>query len=587
MVIMKSSPANTIKQKIITAIHQCDKGQHNAAIKAFDELNGNIPEDTQLEILFGVLCKQLDQRSQAINYLSRTILREPDNAHALTLLGNVFLDDEKIAESLGVLERAVELQPNSYEPYASLGATNLKLSHYGRAATLLEQAVAMKPSDAISNANLAIAYSNLDRYDDAYKYAQKALKLDPKSATNLHLMGLIHFETGNIEQAIDYFVKAIRIDKTFGNAYADLARSRKFSAADSKVIIRFENALKESMPPEQRAFIHFGLGKIYDDCQEWDKAFRQFRQGNLLSRASADVTPPRRQFKQVKKVFTQTLLNQGELHGSQSAKPVFVVGMPRSGTTLIEQIIASHPQGAGAGELREIDEIFSKICTPDGDDKFRTSCARNLNSEELSRQARYYLDILEDHRDNSERIVDKMPENYFNLGLVHLLFPNATIIHTVRNPLDTCLSCYFQSFIAVDWSFDLGWIAERYCFYREVMDYWQQVLPQNGILTVEYENVVEDPEAQVRRILAACNLPWDPACLEFNQASRAVKTASLWQVRQPIYRTSKQRWVNYAEHLQPLIKPLSPYLSDEDRTILAGKGIKTGSGWNIRKLLSR
>jgi len=119
------------------------------------------------------------------------------------------------------------------------------------------------------------------------------------------------------------------------------------------------------------------------------------------------------------------------------------------------------------------------------------------------------------------------------------------------------------------------------------MDYWQQVLPKNRILTVEYENVVEDPEAQVRRILAACNLPWDPACLEFNQASGAVKTASLWQVRQPIYRTSKQRWVNYAEHLRPLIKPLSPYLSDEDRTILAGKGIKAGSGWNIRKLLSR
>ena len=584
---MNSSNIRSIQQKINTALQHCDKGQQNAARNVFDELVNSIPEDSNLELQFGSLCIRLGEKTYAIYYFSRTVSREPDNASALALLGAAFLEDGKLGKAQSVLEKAIELQPNMYDAYVNLGAVKIKLNQFRIAAELLERAVSMKPSDAGSNANLAIVYRSLDRYDDAHKYAQKALKLDPRSASLWHLMGLIYADTGHPEEAINHFMKAIKIDKVLGNAYSDLAKARKLSGADSKIIAIFENALKESMSPSQRAFIHFGLGKIYDDCKEWDIAFPHFRQANLLAKPSVEDTPPRKQFKQVKKIFTKSLLNSADLHGSQSSKPVFVVGMPRSGTTLIEQIIASHPQAAGAGELREISDIFSMICTLNDDENPMESCRQHLNNDQLSEFTQGYLHKLDAIRNDADRIVDKMPENFFNLGLIQVLFPNATIIHATRHPLDTCLSCYFQSFIEVSWSFDLGWIGERYCYYREIMDYWHQVLPQNRILTVEYEKLIEFPEAEIRRILNACNLSWDPACLSFNQTSRTVNTSSLWQVRQPIYRTSKQRWTNYAKYLQPLIKPLSQYLSDEDKAILGQNGIKTGFSWNIRKFMAR
>jgi hypothetical protein len=171
--------------------------------------------------------------------------------------------------------------------------------------------------------------------------------------------------------------------------------------------------------------------------------------------------------------------------------------------------------------------------------------------------------------------------------VIKLLFPEATIIHAVRHPLDTCLSCYFQDFTEVPWSFDLEWIGDRYHFYREKMDYWEKTLPENSIVPVHYEELITDPETQIRRLLDACGLPWDPACLEFNTMSRAVKTASLWQVRQPMYKTSRARWTHYAPHLQPLVKHISDYLTEEDRALLSEHGVKCSSGLSLKKLLGR
>ncbi len=176
---------------------------------------------------------------------------------------------------------------------------------------------------------------------------------------------------------------------------------------------------------------------------------------------------------------------------------------------------------------------------------------------------------------------------YLYLGVIKLLFPEATIIHAVRHPLDTCLSCYFQAFTELPWSFDLEWIGDRYRFYREKMDYWEKTLPENSIVPVHYEELITDPETQIRRLLDACGLPWDPACLEFNTTSRAVKTASLWQVRQPMYKTSRARWTHYAAHLQPLVKHISDYLTEEDRSLLSEHDVKCSSGLSLKKLLGR
>jgi hypothetical protein len=288
----------------------------------------------------------------------------------------------------------------------------------------------------------------------------------------------------------------------------------------------------------------------------------------------------------MKKVFSPELLQQAESLGNDSGVPVFIVGMPRSGTTLTEQIIASHPRASGAGELQEIDRIAKQICPAADLTQYQSTCRANLTRETLGDKAEQYLDVLRKTREASARVTDKMPDNYFYLGLITMLFPRARIVHMTRNPLDNCLSCYFQCFDQLAWSFDLDWLARRYRFYREVMAYWKSVLPADSILDVQYEQLIEDPETQSRRIIEHCGLAWDPACLEFNRAERAVNTASMWQVRQPIYRTSRKRWRNYASHLGELANGLVDYLG-EDAAALAECGIRLRPRWGLGFLKRR
>jgi hypothetical protein len=261
--------------------------------------------------------------------------------------------------------------------------------------------------------------------------------------------------------------------------------------------------------------------------------------------------------------------------GHPSEQPVFVVGMPRSGTTLIEQMIASHPAAAGAGELAEIPRIAAEVFP--ADDRRRTArrARSELTAERVAELAETYLGVLRQGREGARRIVDKMPSNFFFLGLITTLFPKATIIHADRHPLDTCLSCFFQSFGVLPWSNDLRSIADFYAIYRDAMAYWRRVLPDGVILDVRYEELVEDPASQARRMIGHCDLEWDDAVLDFSQQKSIVRTASVAQARQPIYKTSKQRWTNYAAQLGDLATELAEYLED-DRELLARHGIELG-----------
>ncbi len=584
---MKETETQRIVARINEGLQLHNKGKLDAALDIVDELVDVIPEDTFTQTLFGVLCGRLRQHSHAVNSLSKAVLREPSNPRPVGELGVVYMQMNRLSEAYGALTKALELDPENVQHLSNFGAINLAINHYAKAAEVLEKAVAKKPSDPSATTNLALAYKHLNRYEEAMALIKKALKAAPNNPKIVSIMARMLTETGQTDQAIEYFQKALRLDPSYGNAFADMANARKFSKKDANIIKKFETALKTSMPAEQRKFILYGLGKIFDDCKDWDKAFSYYNQANLLAKSPTKQIPPRKLFKLERKVFTRELLANNNLSGSNSTKPVFVVGMPRSGTTLIEQIISSHPLAAGAGELREIGFIHQELCMNNDLDGFRKSCSENLNQEQLEKYADIYLSVLQQDRSDADRIVDKMPENYLYLGLIKLLFPQAVILHAVRHPLDTCLSCYFQAFNEIPWSFDLEWISDRYRFYREKMDYWENTLPANSITPVKYEELVSNPEPQIRRLLEACGLPWDPACLEFNKTSRAVKTASLWQVRQPMYKTSRARWTHYAAHIEPLAKELGEYITEEDRAILGEHGVKLSSGFSLKKLLGR
>ena len=570
---------NNINTQIQSAIQCLNKGETDAAQVIFNQVTDLPTEDVGALVQLGELASQLGENVAAINIYSKLVEKHPDNANYLDSFAQVCVNNERLLQAESLLKKAIRINPDFHRPYMQLGYIAILRSQFSVAIEPLKKALKLKPSEPTIYTNLIIALTQTRQLDDAYKYAQKLIRLQPKKAEAYHLLGDILKTLGRFDEAVTNFEKAIRLNKTLGNSYYDLASSKKFSNSDSVFIKNTEKVLQSSMLAKERASIHFALGKIYNDCKEWDKAFKHYKQANLIGKPPLLDSTPVDVFNKTHKLYTKKLFQQIDGLGSKSETPVFVVGMPRSGTTLIEQIIASHPDGAGAGELRKIETIQTNICPVEKLNSYSQELKKVLNTETMTRHAESYLKVLFHSRGDASRIVDKMPDNFLLIGLINSLFPKAHIIHAVRSPIDTCLSCYFMPFRAVSWAYDLDWISERYALYRRAMDYWSSVLPEGKIIEVRYEELVANPEKQSKRLIESIGLEWNPACLEFYKDNREVSTASVWQVRQPIYTSSSKRWVNYAQNIESLITSLGNYLENDDIEELERQGIKLKKKW--------
>lgn len=587
----KQKPTENIRKiDIINRINEAydfkNRGQLSEALVLADGIESVLPQDAELIVAFGRMCLDLGDTVRAITYHEKAVSLNPDNGTYLNFLGFAYLNAKRYVAALPVLTRAVELIPQDPEVLVNLSVAYIGLAEYEKATDVLEKAKKIKPSMPQIYANLVISLSQTDRYEEALECAKKALKLDPKDYNAQVSVGNTMLELGMAAEAISYFQKAISLKKTLGNAYNGLALAKKYSEKDAATIRKTEQILKGSMPAEDRSGIHFALGKMYDDCGQWEKAFEHYEKANLLQKTPYEQKPPIKIFRTIKKIFTPSVVRDSNTHGSNSNTPVFIVGMPRSGTTLVEQIVASHPLAAGAGELLEIGKIAEFILSGTDMKKSREKHEKGLNSSELSRQAERYLSVSRRNRESATRVTDKMPDNYIYLGLIHLLFPESTILHVTRHPLDVCLSCYFQPFTSIDWSFDLKWIANRYRFYRDMMEYWEKTLPAGRITTISYEQLVDNPEVEAKRIIESCGIPWDDKCLSYKGSARGVRTASVWQVRQGVYSSSKKRWENYAPHLSIVAELLKDYLPDDEKH-LEELGIRIKKGWGLTRLFGK
>lgn len=539
-----------------------EKGRSDEAQQILDEVEqGYI--DSDISAALGHVFLQMEQPGRAINCYAHALQESKDKPDSYANLATAYAKVGETLEAEGLMRKALELDPEFPKALMNLGAILINKRNYVEAEELLNRALKLKPANADILANLATINSTKGNLETAIDYAKRSIKKKPGNATMHLLLANISIERGRSDEAIYQFNKAITNDKYSGQAYAGLAYAKKYTSEDIPAIKRIEKFLGDGMPPDCRSHIHFAIGKMKDDLSEHDEAFGHYRQANLLANRRFDKNVELRLFKQFKRLFTKGRLSTASKSGHDSDVPVFIVGMPRSGTSLVEQIIASHPDASGAGELTEIERIEKKLCESSGLDKFKETCELNLNTSVLRESAEEYLDVLRHNSITCKRVVDKTPENFMFLGLIRMLFPNSKIIHVIRNPLDTCLSCYFQDFRHVPWSFDLKDIAQRYCFYREVMHYWKSVLPEGSILDVHYENLIDFPGDESRRIIGYLGLPWDDACLEFYKTERAVRTASMLQVRQPIYKTSKMRARQYAKYLAELANQLQKYLPDD------------------------
>jgi tetratricopeptide (TPR) repeat protein len=398
---------------------------------------------------------------------------------------------------------------------------------------------------------LGLIRSEQDENDAAVELIQKAIGINPLAAPFHHNIAGIYRRMGRLTEAESEFRKAIELKADYAEAYQGLAEMVKFEKSDpliSSILLQLQN---RQMEKSQRGYFHFAAGKFYDDVGSFDVAFRHYQAGNDDADKKFDNAEFRQQIKNTIYLFDRKLVKRNEGSGNPSEQPVFIVGMPRSGTTLIEQILASHSSVFGAGELNEmkfVARLSSEIS------RIRQGYPLSIpgitkNGYEIL--ANDYLQRTAIHNEHGEyrRVVDKHPLNFQFVGLILQMFPNARIIHTVRHPLDTCLSCFFQNFTkGQDYSFNLQSLAHFYMDYARLMEHWDLMYP-GKILNVEYEKVLSDQESETRRLLDFCGLDFEEQCLNFHETDRVVKTASFLQVRKPIYQSSRNRWKRYASYL--------------------------------------
>jgi len=446
----------------------------------------------------------------------------------------------------------------TYEALHMLGSREGQRGNDAVAERLLRHALAINDASAETEHNLGLVLQHQGKLEEAIVCFRKATELQPGFAGAYCTLGKALQQQGNLPEARASYEKAIAQNPSFAKAYANYSICRKFTEEDRSLADRLETLLQSTMTEEDKCSLHYALGKIYGDRAMYDESFQHYLRANRIEHTKYPYN--RQSFsKYVDRMigaFPSGFYRHNKWAGSSSELPVFIIGMPRSGTTLIEQIISSHPLVFGAGELRYFN-LKSHRLSQEGIYPY-PECVETLSAEDLQKIAEEYLGYLRSFNYRAIRISDKLPGNFLHLGLISLLFPNARVIHSKRDPLDTSLSIFFQQFSANHpYASDLENLGHYYREYERLMKHWRSVLPPEMMLDLPYEETVEWPDRTSRKLIEFCGLEWDERCLQFHENTRVVTTASSWQVRQPIYTSSKERWKRYEKHLDPLKQALA------------------------------
>ena len=452
-----------------------------------------------------------------------------------------------------IYRRILDRHPDHFDALHHLGLIALQAGQNERAIDLIGRALAINPKFAAAHNSLGAALQMQGNLTEAANCYQRAAAIDPKNARTQNNLGIVLQVSGRLDEAIVAFENALALKPDYAMPYKGLAALRKV-LPDDGLISGIQRLLREDkLPGDDRCYLNFALGKCFDDIGEFDRAFHHYQAGNDIHKQKRpfDVAAFAEKTDEIIATFTPAFFSERAAVGNNSEQPVFIVGMPRSGTTLIEQILASHPAVFGADELPYFNQMAADLQAMLRDATAYPACAARIDEATAGRLAQRYLDHLRKRSGDAARVTDKMPDNFRNLGLIALLFPRARVIHCRRDPLDVCLSCYFQDFTNLPFSYDLADIGQYYRKYEQLMAHWWSALPLQ-ILDLRYEELVADEETVSRRMVDFCGLDWDDACLTFHENDRPVQTASKWQVRQPIYKTSVARWKRYERHLGPL-----------------------------------
>jgi tetratricopeptide (TPR) repeat protein len=488
--------------------------------------------------------------AEAATYFKESVDLDPHNSDAMNHLGSALIKMGLLTEAEKYLRLAIDAKPDNVEAHCNLGIALRGKGENAESEIWLRRALKLNPKYVDARVNLGVTLVALGRLREARGRFEKVLKAAPRHADALYVMGHIARLEGRFEEAEARFKRVLEINPKRPNAWAALVGTRKMTSADSAWLQGAEQIVAGAIEPIEEVDLRFSMGKYCDDVGDFGQAFANFKCANELLKSMAEAydRDARKRFvDDMVRIYTAEGVSTVHPGASDSTKPVFVVGMPRSGTSLAEQIIASHPVAKGVGELG--------FCG-DADLAVDSALRQGMRDEPRRKKlAETYLQALEGSSGDALRIVDKAPSNSDYLGVIHSVFPNARIIYMRRDPIDTCLSCYFQHFsVAMNFTMDLSDLAHYYREHQRLMVHWRNVLPPGTILDVPYAELVADQEIWTRKILDFLGLEWDERCLDFHKTKRQVVTASTWQVRQKIYKDSVARWRNYEKFIGPLLE---------------------------------
>ncbi len=505
---------------------------------------------------------QKEGRIEEAEHLYRRVLRHnPRNVDALRLLALVALRAERADEAEGLLQRAIELAPDFLAAILDLGRLRKEQDRYGEALECFDRAISLDPGSVQAHYLRGATLAPASFTEEAVAAYRQCLALRPDHVGALLGLGHVLKAVGRYDEAVASYLECVRHSPDSGETYWSLANLKTYRFDDATVADMERRAANPAQSASSEVNFLFALGKAYEDRGDFGRAWEFYRTGNARQRAQVFYDPLQTETMndRLVRVFTEDFLRSQEGAGLEDPAPIFIMGLPRSGSTLLEQVLASHSQVEGTSELPYLGRVATWLNRNRADGINYPEAVRELGPDHFRALGRDYLRHAQMHRRaGAPYFIDKMPNNFPSIGFLSLILPQAKVIDARRHPLDACLSCYRQLFAKGQaFTYDLTEIGEYYLQYQRMMDHWAAVLP-GRVLTVQYEEVVSDFGAQVRRLLAFCGLPWEDACLKFYESERPVRTPSSEQVRQPIYRRSVGHWRNYAAQLDELLTVIAP-----------------------------
>lgn len=530
-------------------------GKFDEALYCYQQSLQSNPTDPNILYYIGNIYNKMGEPGRALKAYQKAISLAPDFAEALNHMAIIYRNQGLYQQAMELCRKSLSIRPDSAEIHNNAGNIQCKLGNQQAALQFYQTAVELKPSLWEAHYNIGSLLKIDGQLEPAIKAYRLAILHKPDFYQAMNGLGDAYRVQGDHDAAMSAYENALAVNNQCVASYRYMTVIRKYTKKD-RYIVGMESLLSSpELNPSDRIALNFALGKAHEDLRQYDVAFRYLAEGNRIKRTTFnyDEIDNSRLFANIKKAFTKTFLKNRSGWGKDDATPIFIIGMPRSGTSLVEQILSSHPDVHGAGELSNLDRILSTYGKRILKRTYPAFSAK-LTRNDCLKMGTAYIEGIRKLNRHGTFITDKMPQNFLFAGLIKIILPKAKIIHCVRNPMDTCFSIFKNDFSRLHpYAYDLNEIGGYYQLYQGLMRHWHRVMP-DFIHDVHYEKITAEPEKQVRRLLNCCGLQWNDQCMMFHRSRRPVLTASTAQVRRPIYRDSVELWKNYEQDLQPLIK---------------------------------